>query len=140
MRSKLVGAALLALGLALAGMSGAARAADETGPNGNWRFVLSLPDLGFGPFKLDIRLSLKEADGKLTGKIGGANGQGIVDILDGAFKDQQVSFRVSDPTGASSWYKGKLEGDKITGTFEADIPNSDTIRLDWAAARETEEK
>src|SRR5262245_20460319 len=77
-------------------------------PDGNWLFTLVFPNPGMGEFKLAIRLTLK-ADGEtLTGRIGSASGVGIVDILDGKFKDGQVAFRVVDPSGVGSRYKGKL--------------------------------
>ena len=119
-----------------------AQAADEANPNGTWKFSLTFRDLGdVEELKLDLMVTLKEENGKLTGKIGGAMGEGMVDILDGTFKGREVAFRVVDQAGTPSRYRGKVEGDKIKGTFEADLPGVEkAVHLDWNASRVKDKK
>jgi hypothetical protein len=61
-----------------------------------------------------------------------------VDIKDGSIKDGAVTFKVTTTTarGEFTWtYKGKIEGDKITGTREADF-NGNPISQPWEAAKQ----
>ena len=133
MRGSDVSSRLLAAFLFLGIVAGAARAADEADPNGKWKFTLDFPDVGQGALKLDLTLDLKAEGEKLTGKIG--NDEGNIDILEGTFKDQEVFFKVVDPQGYKSQYKGKVAGDTIKGTFEVEIGGPEPIRLDWNVTR-----
>ena len=133
--------AWFSLCLVCGAMFGSACAAAEPDPNGSWKFTLEFPDLGFGKFDLDVLLKMKADGGKVTGKISGPDGEGMVDILDGTFEKGIVSFRVVDTQGTTSHYKGKIDGDKIKGEMEADIPGEPKpLKLDWNAKRDKEKK
>ncbi len=133
--------ALFALCLAWSAMFASTCAAAEPDPNGRWKFTLVFPIDGGGEFPLDVVVNMKADGDKLTGKISGPGGDGMVDILDGTFKKGTVAFRVVDEAGTTSRYKGKIEGDKIKGTMEADIPLvEDPLKLDWNAERDKEKK
>ncbi len=133
--------AWFAICLASGAMFASACAAAEADPTGRWKFTLVFQAEGGGEFGLDVLLKMKADGGKVTGKISGPDGEGMVDILDGTFEKAVVSFRVVDTQGVTSRYKGKIDGDKIKGTMEADIPGrEDPFKLDWNAERDKEKK
>ena len=85
---------------------------------------------------IDITLSLKAEGEKLTGSIG-RNGQ-TTEIMNGMFKADEVSFTVvRERNGQSitSKYKGKVEGDAISGKIEFEL-NGESRSFDWNAKRE----
>ncbi len=111
----------------LLALGAAAQAAD---PNGTWQWTFERPQ-GEVEVKLDL-----QADGeKLTGKV--YSGERETEISDGTFKNDEVSFntvRERDGNKFTMTYKGKVEGDKITGTVEFQTPDQTRSRP-WEATR-----
>ena len=168
MRSiKSVGIGLVAFALLAFVASPLARAADDKGIDGTWKFAVQGGRGGGGqggkggqggndqqqrPTR-EATLKLKHDGEKLTGEIttpagrgGGANAPAPepVKIADGTFKNGEVAFTVTREFNGNSFttkYKGKLEGDTITGTIETER-NGQTQSREWKAtrAKETEEK
>lgn len=118
-------------------------------PSGTWTFAGGFGRGGGGggggqggtPPQSTVVLALK--DGKLTGKFtapgrGGQAGE-PVEIKDGTFKDDTVSFSVTTPgrDGATITrkYTGKLAGDTITGTREGPGRDGGSQSLPWEAKR-----
>src|SRR5687768_16176882 len=125
MKSLRVVIALFALAL----MSSAALAAD---PSGNWKWSLAFNDQSFdsgGKFVLK--------DGKLSGTL--ETPMGDTPFTDGTFKDDVVEFALTFDAGGTPMvikYRGKLEGDTITGKI--DFPGfggGEPMKLDWKATR-----
>ena len=105
----------------------AAQAAD---PNGTWEWTFERQGNS-----IDIKLDLKADGEKLTGKV--YSGDRETEISDGTFKNDEVSFntvRERDGNKFTMTYKGKLEGDKITGTVEFQTPDQTRSRP-WEATR-----
>ena len=122
-------AALVALLL----LSSAAFAAD---PSGAWKWSLSFNDQSF-----DVAAKFALKDGKLSGSL--ETPMGGTPFTDGTFKDDTVEFTLNIDAGGTPMaikYRGKLEGDKITGKI--DSPSFDggaPMKLDWKATRVKEE-
>jgi hypothetical protein len=158
MRSmKSVGIGLIAFALLAFVASPLARAADEKGIDGTWKWAMQGGRRGGGqggqggndqqqrPAR-EVTLKLKHDGDKLTGEItmpagrgggGGANAPEPVKITDGTFKNDEVSFTVTREFNGNSFttkYKGKLEGDTITGTTESER-NGQTQSREWKATR-----
>lgn len=103
---------------------------------------------GRGGQPRDYSLTVKQDGEKLTGKITGANFQdptAAEEIKEGSVKNNEVTFKVvRDFNGNSitTVYKGKLEGDTITGTslldFGGNAPGGFTPQpVEWVAKRDT---
>ena len=169
MRSaKSVGISLVAFALLAFVVSPLARAADEKGIDGTWKFAIQGGRGGRGgqggqggqggndqqqqqrPAR-EATLKLKHDGEKLTGEVtmpagrGGAGGGGggnapapePVKITDGTFKNGEVAFTVTREFNGNSFttkYKGKLEGDTITGTTETER-NGQAQSREWKATR-----
>lgn len=113
--------------LALFALSTAALAAD---PNGTWSWKFQR-----GDNEIEIKLDLKADGEKLTGKIYSNDRE--TEITDGKFKNDEVSFksvRERDGNKFEMVYKGKVEGDKITGTVEF-TRDDQTRSRPWEAER-----
>lgn len=113
--------------LALFALSTAALAAD---PNGTWSWKFQRQDT-----EIEIKLDLKAEGEKLTGKIYSNDRE--TEITDGKFKNDEVSFksvRERDGNKFEMIYKGKVDGDKITGTVEF-TGGDQTRRREWEATR-----
>ena len=125
---KLFGAACLALLLT----SAAANAAD---PNGTWTWTVTTQS----GREFDLSLELKVDGEKLTGTLTLPFGGGFeLDIQDGTFKNDEVSFKtVFERNGNSreTKYHGKVEGDTIKGKTERER-NGEVRSRDWEAKRE----
>ena len=81
-------------------------------------------------------LTLKQEGEKLTGSY--TNQFGKAEILDGALKGSDLSFKVKRDFNGQEFvikYAGKLAGDKITGKAEFDV-NREARAMDWNAKRE----
>lgn len=84
---------------------------------------------GRGGAPQELTMALKQDGEKLTGTVngfafGGQPSQPI-EIKEGTIKDGTVSFKVVQDFNGNEFttvYTGKLEGDKITGTREAQFP------------------
>jgi len=90
-----------------------------SGLDGNWKWSV---DFGSGR-PVDFTVTLKQEGEKVTGKVKSAFGES--DIHTGKFKDNRVSFETerkgSDGGKRITRYHGKLAGEKISGTTEANI-------------------
>lgn len=119
---------ILAFGLlTLLALSTAALAAD---PNGTWSWKFQRQDT-----EIEIKLDLKADGEKLTGKIYSNDRE--TEITDGKFKNDEVSFksvRERDGNKFEMVYKGKVDGDKITGTVEF-TGGDQTRSRPWEATR-----
>ncbi|HEX3726143.1 MAG TPA: hypothetical protein VHV08_07865 [Pirellulales bacterium] len=112
------------------GLATAARGAD---PNGKWKWKFTTQS----GQEVEITLTLKAEGDKLTGQIVLPGGRSL-DIKDGTFKDDEVSFsNESERNGVVNKfrYKGKVEGDTIKGKTERERDGQTTSR-DWEAKRE----
>lgn len=79
----------------------------------------------------EVTLNLTQDGEKLTGSMVGKNGN--TDITDGSVKDGQITFKLTrkrKDTEVTSTYTGKLSGDTIEGTVEANGKSHD-----WKATR-----
>lgn len=91
-------------------------------------------------FDISAKFALK--DGKLTGSL--ETPMGATPFSEGTFKDDTVEFTLNIDGGGTPMaikYRGKLEGDTITGKI--DSPSFDggaPLKLDWKATRVKEEK
>src|SRR5688500_3353268 len=130
---KLLRPAFLAV-IAFFSLSSALFAAD---PSGSWKWSLKFNDQSFdsgGKFALK--------DGKLSGTL--ETPMGDTPFTDGTFKDDTVEFALTFDGGGNQMvikYRGKLEGDTITGKI--DFPGfggGEPMKLDWKATRVKEEK
>jgi len=97
---------------------------------GVWKWSIT-----FGERTFDSRVTLKLEGEKLTGKLAG--GRSESDIHRGRFRDNRVRFEVerrgSDGERTTNVYRGKLDGDKITGTYTSHFGGYRTN--DWNAVR-----
>lgn len=113
--------------LVLFALSTAAVAAD---PNGTWSWTFQR-----GDNEIEIKLDLKAEGEKLTGKVYSNNRE--TEITGGVFKNDEVSFktiRERDGNKFEMVYKGKVDGDKITGTVEF-TGGDQTRSRPWEATR-----
>jgi hypothetical protein len=161
MRSvKSVGISLVAFALLLFVVSPLARAADEKGIDGTWKWAMQGRrgggqggnggnDQQQRPAR-EMTLKLKHDGDKLTGELTrpagrqGADAPAPIKIEDGTFKNGEVAFTTTAETQNGKFvtkYKGKLEGDTITGTTETER-NGQTQSREWKAtrAKDTDDK
>lgn len=100
---------------ACAAFGGLVRADDKGGLTGIWQWTVNR-DGKVGVAKITLKL---EGD-RVTGSMKGRNGK-VMKVEEGTFKDGEVSFIVpgTNPDGQKMVhrYRGKLDGDTITGTF-----------------------
>ncbi len=126
-RLVLCGFALCLLGL-LAPATHAAAPADATG---SWKWTVERNGQSW-----DVVLKLKQEGDKLTGTMSGRQGNDTA-IEDGKVTGDEVSFRVvrtfNDQKMVQN-FKGKVEGDTITGKIEGERNGEKTSR-DWTAKR-----
>lgn len=111
------------------GTAAVALAAD---PTGTWKWTARSPN-----GDVETTLKLESTDGKLAGAY--SNQFGDAAISHPSLQDDVIAFEVVRDLGGSKYvvkYRGKLEGDTITGTIEA--PGHDggkSLKLDWDAKR-----
>ncbi len=112
----------------LAAFVPAVRGADSSATaTGAWKW--SVP--GKDGATHEVTLNLMQDGDKLTGSMVGKNGN--IDITDGSVKDGQVTFKLTrkrKDTEVTSTFTGKLSGDTIEGTVEANGKSHD-----WKATR-----
>ena len=118
----------------------AAFAADVS-PAGTWKFMRQG---GGGNPPTERTLKLDYKDGKLTGTLLGMQGGQFqvpdTAISDGSFKDNAISFAVTNEFNGNkrtSKYEGKLEGDTIKGTVERPGRGDGAapVKTEWLATR-----
>ncbi len=117
--------------VALIGLVAAARAEEKANPTGTWKWSVTFNDQ-----TREMTLKLKLEGDKLTGAI--VRGERETAIEDGAFKDGQVSFKVTRERDGQKFvtkYSGKLDGDTIKGKSERERDGQVTSR-DWEAKRQ----
>lgn len=93
--------------------------AAEVNPAGQWQIAVETPDGA----TLNLELSLKQVDDTLTGTLVGDDSV-ETKITDATFTDDELSFKISrDFSGQElkSTFKGKLAGDKLTGTVDFEL-------------------
>ena len=116
------------------GVTPAVFAADKGDVNGTWKWTEA--GRGGGQAR-DVSLKLKHEGDKLTGTVKGLGSESI-DIKDGKFKDDEVSFSVTRKNRNGQErivkYHGKLDGDTIKGKAESER-NGQTQERDWEAKR-----
>jgi hypothetical protein len=112
-------------------LAATAQAAD---PTGTWKWTFSRQGQ-----EIEMSLDLKAEGEKLTGTLNLPFGDGIkLDIQDGTFKDDEVSFKTvfeRDGNSFETKYKGKVDGDTIKGTTERER-NGEVVSREWEAKRE----
>ena len=115
----------------------AATAAFAADPSGTWKWTTHTPN-----GEIDTTLKLESKDGKLAGAY--SNQFGDTEISNASLQGDVIAFDVVRDVGGGKFvvkYRGKLEGDTITGTIEA--PGRDggeALKLDWNAKRMPKEK
>lgn len=102
-----------------------------SGIEGAWKWTVS-----FGEWTFDSRVTLKADREKLTGKLAGGRG-GDLDIHKGRFRDNRVYFEVErrnrDGEKSTNVYRGRLDGDRIIGTYTSTFREYRTN--EWDAVR-----
>jgi hypothetical protein len=114
----------------MACIAATAQAAD---PSGTWKWKV----MRSGGQEFELSLALKLEGEKLTGAVTLPMGQSV-DIKDGTFKDDEVSFVTEmerNGTVFKTKYKGKLTDDTIKGTTERER-NGETMTREWEAKRD----
>ena len=120
---------IAALALVAAGLTLAARAAEN--PTGTWKWSFTPP----GGQATETTLKLKVDGGKLSGTVARAGGNETA-IEDAKLAGDEISFSVSRERNGqktTTKYSGKISGDSIKGKSE-----SPRGARDWEAKRSTE--
>ena len=110
---------------------GAIAHAADANPSGQWQWTGRGPQ---GPTTVTATFALK--DTVLSGTI--INSGTEVSFTDGTFKDEVVAFSIVRETQGMKidiHYSGKLDGDTITGTIVADMPDGSNQSKEWKATR-----
>lgn len=126
---KSIRTSLLAL-FALIAFGTVASAADAT-PAGHWQWTGRGPK---GPATVNAEFVFKDA--ALSGTI--SNSGTDVSFTNGTCKDGVVAFTVVREVQGLKIdisYSGKLDGDTITGTVVANLPDGSTQSAEWKATR-----
>lgn len=117
--------------VAMAGLVGPARADEKGDPTGTWAWTVVRDGK-----KLEARVTLRLEGDRLTGFMKGRNG--IMKVEEGTYKDGEVVFQIpgKNPDGRMMMhrYKGKLDGDRITGKFTIELFDK-SFTKDWDARR-----
>jgi hypothetical protein len=98
--------------------------------DGTWKWRLE-----FGGRGIDQSMTLKRENERVTGKLHLGRG-GEPDIHHGRFRNNQLSFEVyreRDGEKTTNYYRGKLTGDRITGTYTSSFGQRRTN--EWHASR-----
>lgn len=124
------------LTVALLGFAAIAQADDKASPAGTWKFSVK----GRNDQTREVTMKLKVDGEKLTGTVtGGRNNDMDIEISDGKFKDNEVTFNVvreRNGNKRTTKYTGKLEKDVIKGKIEWERRNGDKSSNEWEAKRE----
>lgn len=101
-------------------------------PTGTWKWTTRSPN-----GEIETTLKLESKDGKLAGAY--SNQYGDTAISNASLQDDALAFDVVREFGGGRFvikYRGKLEGDTITGTLETPGPGGgEPMKLDWNAKR-----
>lgn len=122
---------VLAAGILVTGVASAVFAADSADPTGTWKWSVT-----FNNQTREMSVTLKLADGKLTGSVPGRDGK-ETPITDAQCKDGQVKFSVVRERGGNKMtikYQGKVSGDTLKGTIEREREGK-PVKTDWEAKR-----
>jgi len=117
--------------MALVAFANVASAVED--PTGAWTSTMML-----GKKSLDVTIKLKLEGDKLTGTIGGGQGNREAAISDGTFKDDKVSFTViREQKGEklTQKYTGTVSGDTIKGKVDTERGGK-SRSTDWEAKRQ----
>jgi hypothetical protein len=117
--------------LSLVSLVATARAAADANGTWKWKFTTQNGQ------DFELAVTLKVDGEKLTGQLTLPMGDKI-DIKDGTFKNDEVSFTTEVERNGNTFkakYKGKVEGDTIKGKSERER-NGETMVRDWEPKRE----
>jgi len=110
----------------------AAVSALATDPTGTWKWSVSSPN-----GEIHTTLKLESKDGKLAGAYSNEFGDAAIDSV--SFENDSLAFDVVRELNGTKFvvkYRGKLEGDTITGTLETPgFDGGQPMKLDWNAKR-----
>jgi hypothetical protein len=126
--------AIAALAMALVGFVALAQAQEKASPVGTWKFM----QMGRGGQSREVTMKLKLDGEKLTGTVTAGMDNAEVEIKDGKFKDNELSFNVTREQGGqtrTTKYSGKLDKDTIKGTIETERGGK-ARSTDWEAKRQ----
>ena len=102
-----------------------------SGIEGVWKWTVTFNERTF-----DSRVTLKADREKLTGKLAGGRG-GDLEIHKGKFRDNRVYFEVErrgrDGEKSTNVFRGRLDGDRIIGTYTSTFREFRTN--EWDAVR-----
>jgi hypothetical protein len=121
----------LAVGILVTGAASAVFAADSANPTGTWKWSVT-----YNNQTREMSVTLKLADGKLTGTVPGRDGK-ETPITDAECKDGQVKFTVvreREGRKMIAKYAGKVSGDTLKGTIERERDGK-PVKTDWEAKR-----
>ena len=107
--------------------------ANAADPTGSWKSTVML-----GKKSQEVTITLKLDGDKLTGTIGGGQGNREAPISDGTFKDDKVSFSVvREQKGEklTTKYAGTISGDTIKGKMDMERGGK-SRSIDWEAKRQ----
>ncbi len=108
--------------------------AEAADPTGTWTWKVT----GQKGKDVDFKLTLKAEGEKLTGSLERGPQGRSVDIANGTFKNDEVTFETSverQGKTATTKYKGKVDGDTLKGTSEGGRPSGGGKTRDWEAKR-----
>lgn len=124
----------IALGIAVSCAVGIASAAEREDPTGTWRWSAKST-----AGKLDMILKLKrEESGDLAGTIEGSRAPRKA-ISESSFDQGVVEFsvtRIRKDGKITTRYRGKLDGNTITGTADVTRVDGKVVTRDWVAKRD----
>jgi hypothetical protein len=128
------------LAVFVAGCLTAASHAAEGAPDGIWKWTVQGRTGAQGAEQM---LKLELRDGKLSGTLKGVHsGQFQVPdtpISDSSFRNGVVQFAVTRELNGNKFttkYEGRLEGDRIRGTFERPaVGGGEPLKREWVAQR-----
>lgn len=106
------------------------RAEKSNDLDGAWKWEVT-----FGERSFDMSMTLKRDGDKVSGKLHLGRG-GEPDIHHGRFRNSELSFEVHrerDGERSTNFYRGKLSGDSITGSYTSNFGRRRTN--DWHATR-----
>jgi len=128
-----------AVGLSLSALSGFAYAAEQANVSGDWTLTIFM----LGTEKVQKCIITQDGD-KMNTDCTDSNvpaGQPVIRMKgEGTVKGNEVKWKVPLSIPGSKtyhvWYKGKIEGDVMSGNTEFNSPQGDLIRDKWKAIRE----
>lgn len=105
-------------------------------PSGTWKWTTQSP-----AGEINTTLKLESKEGKLVGAY--SNQFGDAAITNASLKEDVIAFDVAREIQGNKFvvkYHGKLDGNTIKGTIEAQSPDGgEPMKLDWNAKRTVKE-